>query len=322
MINTINVHGGDYEHVLALSGVWNGIDIRYLIGRPNDIFVNMLNDRAYEVCEFSLSNYLMLKDRGAKWLHAIPIFPYRAFRHSTLYVRKDSSLREPADLHGKRIGVPDFSMTAAVWTRGILADQYGVNWSNLHWVVSGQQRFPDWHGVLIEQTTDNLEVELIMGRIDVLLTPATADDSKPASERKLRTLISDVEETETRYFQDFGVYPINHVVVVRDDALARLPGLPRALFDAYAEAKACAYRRQLGTTLMPWGAFYWRRVFAQFNGDPLPYGLNERNRRVIGQLAKYLLDQRLMATEPDIDALFVNPERDIADGRQSSPSRF
>lgn len=128
MNNTVDVHGGDYEHVLALSGVWNGINIRYLIGRPYDIFANMLNDRAYEACELSLSNYFMLKDCGAKWLHALPIFPYRAFRHSTLYVRKGSPLREPADLHGKRIGVPDFSMPAAAWTHGILADKYGVNW--------------------------------------------------------------------------------------------------------------------------------------------------------------------------------------------------
>lgn len=98
--------------------------------------------------------------------------------------------------------------------------------------MSGRQRFPDLHRVPIVQTTGNLGVELMAGRINVLLTPTTADDSKPASERKLRTLISDVEEAATRYFQDFGIYPINHVVVIRDDALARLPGLPRTLFDA------------------------------------------------------------------------------------------
>ena len=94
--------------------------LRYTTAPLRDVFFRMLTERSYEVCEFSLANYLMLKDRGADWLHAVPVFPYRAFRHSTLYVRKDSPLREPADLRGKRIGVPDFSMTAAVWTRGIL----------------------------------------------------------------------------------------------------------------------------------------------------------------------------------------------------------
>ena len=122
MPEAIDVAGGDYEHTLGLAGIRDGIDIRYTTAPLRDVFLRMLTERCYEACEFSLSNYLMLRDRGADWLHAIPVFPYRAFRHSTLYVRKDSSLREPADLRGKRVGVPDFSMTAAVWTRGILAD--------------------------------------------------------------------------------------------------------------------------------------------------------------------------------------------------------
>ena len=75
----------------------------------------------------------------------IPVFPYRAFRHSTLYVRKDSPLREPVDLRGMRVGVPDFSMTAAVWTRGILADQYDVQWQDLHWVTNDKQRFATFY---------------------------------------------------------------------------------------------------------------------------------------------------------------------------------
>ena len=135
MNDTIHVHGSDYEHVLALSGVWNGIDIRYLIGRPYDIFANMLNDRAYETCEFSLSNYFMLKDRGAKWLHALPIFPYRAFRHSTLYVRKDSPLRELAELQGKRIGIPGFFDAS----RGLDAwDSCRLVWGKLVGLASGR----------------------------------------------------------------------------------------------------------------------------------------------------------------------------------------
>src|SRR6476646_11165850 len=132
----VKLYGGDYEHTLDLAGVREGIVIEYAVRPLLEIFEGMLNDRAYEACEFSLSNYIMLQDRGATWIHAVPVFPYRAFRHSTLYVRKDSPLQEPADLHGKRVGVPDFSMTAAVWTRGILADQYGVQWRDLRWVVS------------------------------------------------------------------------------------------------------------------------------------------------------------------------------------------
>lgn len=83
----------------------------------------------------------MLRDRGADWIHALPIFPYRAFHHSTLHVRRDSMLTEPVQLHGKRVGVPDFSMTAAVSTRGILRDAYGVAWQDIHWVSGRGSRF-------------------------------------------------------------------------------------------------------------------------------------------------------------------------------------
>ena len=305
MPRAIEVTGGDYEHTLGLAGIRDGIDIRYTTALLREVFIKMLNERCYEACEFSLSNYLMLKDRGSDWLHAIPAFPYRAFRHSMLYVRKDSPLREPADLRRKRVGVPDFSMTAAVWTRGILADQYDVQWPDLHWVVSGRQRFVTLPGVTLQTTDGDLEAALIEGRIDALLTPQAADDRKPAGENKLRTLIADPQAAEEAYLRAFGIYPINHLVVIRSDALRRLSGLPRALFKAYAQAKAHAYARQLGTTLMPWGARHWKKTFDQFGGDPLPYGLNEINRKVVAKLAKHLYDQKLIAREPDVQTLFL-----------------
>jgi 4,5-dihydroxyphthalate decarboxylase len=302
----IEVTGGDYEHTLGLAGIRDGIDIRYTTAPLHSVFLRMVTDRCYEACEFSLSNYLMLKDRGADWLHAIPVFPYRAFRHSTLYVRSDSPLQEPADLRGKRVGVPDFSMTAAVWTRGILADQYGVQWQDLRWVVSGKQRFATLPGVTLETVDGDLEVQLIVGKIDALLVPQTADDRKPAGERKLRSLIAEAQAAEEAYLDTFGIYPINHVVVIRSDALQRLPGLPRALCEAYEQAKARAYARQLGATLVPWGARHWKKVFDRFGGDPLPYGLNEINRKVVGTLGRFLHEQKLVARTPDVQKLFLS----------------
>jgi 4,5-dihydroxyphthalate decarboxylase len=312
-IATIEFYGGDYEHVLGLAGVREGIEIRYVERPLLEIFEGMLNERRYECCEFSLANYIMLKDRGADWIHAIPVFPYRAFRHSTLYVRKDSPLKGPQDLRGKRVGVPDFSMTAAVWTRGILKEQYGVDWAEMRWVASGRQRFQALAGVPLEVVETDLEEDLVAGRIDALLTPTPADVMKPAGERRLRSLIADVQKAEEDYVREHGVYPINHVVVIRDDALRRLPKLPKALFTAFADAKARAYKRRLGTTLMPWGMRHWNKVFDQFGGNPLPYGLNAVNRDVVGRLAGFLHDQKLIASKPSVDELFIAESRAFAE---------
>lgn len=303
--NTISLYGGDYEHVLDLSGAYHGVEVNYVVRPLLEIFEGMLAERSYEACEFSLANYIMLKARGADWLHAVPIFPYRAFRHSTLYVRRDSPMKGPEDLRGKTVGVPDYSMTAAVWTRGILGEQYGVHWSEMNWVASGKQRFSVIGGVELKVTDWDLEQELIDGRIDALLTPTPKDEKLPKGERKLRSLIANVQEAEEAYVRDFGVYPINHVIVMRSDALERLPDLPKALFQTYSEAKQRAYQRRLATTLMPWGMLHWIKVFDQFGGDPLPYGLNDVNRSVVARLAGFLFDQKLASHELTVDELFL-----------------
>ena len=309
----MEVYGGDYEHVLGIEGPRNGINIKYTIRPLLEIFEGMLNERRYECCEFSLANYIMLKDRGAAWLHAVPIFPYRAFRHSTLYVRRDSPMNGPADLHGKRVGVPDYSMTAAVWTRGILKDQYGVDSSEVQWVASGRQRFEALPGVRLEVGNSDLEADVIAGRLDAILTPTPEDERKPAGERRLRSLIADVQKAEEEYVRDYNCYPINHVVVIREDAYKRLPDLPRAVFDAYAEAKGRAYKRRLGTTLMPWGMRHWIKVFDQFGGNPLPYGLTQVNRSVVDRLAGFLFDQKLISRKLNVDDLFIPESRAFAE---------
>jgi len=158
---------------------------------------------------------------------------------------------------------------------------------------------------MLEAIDGDLEAMLVEGKIDALLAPQTADGRKAESERKLRSLIADAQAAEEAYLHTFGIYPINHVVVIRSDTLQRLPGLPYTLFEAYEQAKAHAYARQLGTTLMPWGARHWKKTFDQFGGDPLPYGMNDINRKVVITLARFLQEQKLIARKPDLDTLFI-----------------
>jgi 4,5-dihydroxyphthalate decarboxylase len=302
---TVQCVGGDHEHVLGMSQTRRGIDINYTTAPLMPVFEKMISERAYEACEFSLANYIMLKNRGEDWLFAIPVFPQRAFRHANLYVRRDSGLQEPSQLRGRRIGVPEYSMTLAVWMRGIIAEQYGVHWSEMRWVTGRQQRFSTLDGVDVERPAQDLEEALVGGQIDALLAPRTRDEGEPSDRQRLRPLISDPQAAEEAYLATTGIYPINHVIVMRSDVLKRLPELPQALFDAFRECKALAYKRRLGATLVPWGARYWATMFNKFGGDPLPYGLTDANRKTVGRLAAFLHDQKLIASVPDIEALFV-----------------
>lgn len=302
----VELSGADYEHTMTLDGIRDGIEIRYTARSLTEVFGRMIAERAYEACEFSLANYILLKDRGADWLFAIPVFPYRDFRHNTLFVRRDSDLVEPAQLRGKRIGVEDYSMTAAVWLRGFLNEEYGVNWRELEWHCDARQpRFTAPPEVKISLVSDDLESMLLEGKLDAIMSFGPRDERLPADQRQLRRLIPDAEAVEREYYRRTGIYPINHCVVIRKDVLDRAPDFPQYLFGAYAQSKASAYKRKLGATLVPWGDRRWKELFDFFDGDPLPYGLTKVNRKVIAKLAEYLHEQKWIAKLPDIDSLFI-----------------
>jgi 4,5-dihydroxyphthalate decarboxylase len=118
-------------------------------------------------------------------------------------------------------------------------------------------------------------------------------------------VIADAQSAEQEYLERFGVYPINHVIVVRNDVLSANPALPAALMERFSEAKQAAYRRRLGATLVPWADRHWKKMFDLFAGDPLPYGLTVSNRLVVGRLVNFLYDQRLISTPVDVESLFV-----------------
>jgi 4,5-dihydroxyphthalate decarboxylase len=303
----IIVRGGDYEHTLGIPGVYSGVRLGYETPPIREVFAGMLEQRRYEVCEYSFANYLTLRGAGQDWLTALPVFPYRAFRHSLPVVRRESTLRGLAGLSGMRVGVEDYSMTAAVWFRGLLKDEYGVDHRSITWVTRAQQRFPFPAGARVETATRDLEELLCDGAIDAFLGMSLRDSAQPTSERRLRPLLDDAQAEEAAYFARTGIYPIHHCVVVRSDVLARTPAVVDAVCAAYAAAKESARRRQLGATFMPWGKLRWAETLERFGGDPLPYGLTPVNREVIARLARYLRDQGFIETEPAVDALFAIP---------------
>jgi 4,5-dihydroxyphthalate decarboxylase len=272
----------------------------------------MLETRRFEVCEFSLANYITLRAAGEHWLSALPVFPFRAFRHSLAVTRRESSLTSLDQLAGARVGVEDYSMTAAVWFRGLLEDEYGVDHRAVTWVTHSQQRFAIPRGARVDYVDADLEELLCSGAIDAMLGFSLKDACLPPRQRRLRPVLTEPQAVEQAYYERTSIYPINHCVVIRRDVLDATPILARTVYDAYAAAKARAYQRQLGSTLMPWGKMHWARTFELFAGDPLPYGLTPVNRLVVGRLAHYLQGQGFIESIPGADSLFVIPGAPVA----------
>jgi len=303
----IVIRGMDYEHTLGVPGLHQNVTFGYEVMGVGDTFAAMVPGRALEVCEFSLANYITLRATGNDWLTAIPVFPYRAFRHSLAVTRKESALLSLRELAGRRVGVDDYSMTAAVWFRALLREEYGVDHRSVTWVTRPQQRLPRPAGATVEMTDADLEMLVGNGAIDALLAVSSRDAKLPSHERRLRALLPDPEREERAYYERTRIYPIHHCIVVRNDVLERFPGIVDVLYGAYASAKARAYQRRLGASLVPWSGAHWSRTFDLFDGDPRPYGWTPANRAVVERLAANLHEQGFIPAVPDVDRLFTMP---------------
>lgn len=299
------IHGGDYEHTLAVTSRQRGIGLEYRPTPIPQLFPKVLQRQPFDVCEFSLANYLMMRDRGADWLTAIPVFPNRAFRHGTPIVRRDSTITSFAQLRGKKVGIADYSMTGGVWTRGLLAEVYGVHWTEFDWISTSQPRFAPPSDVRITLVEDDLEDMLDAGRIDALIDPAGRDGTLPWARRRFRPLLEGHEAHELDYYRQTGIFPIHHTIVLDRGAVALEPALPAAVYDAYCHSMSAAKQRRLGASFIPWANTAWGRVMNLFDEEPLQYGLSPANVRVIGKLLDYLLDQQLIARRMELSELFA-----------------
>ena len=304
--NDILVRGNDYEFTLEMDGTYNNVPIRYEPGVLEEIYAQVLNNQPFQACEFSLSNFTMMRDRGAEWLTAIPVFANRDFRHSIIWVRNDSPLESAEQLAGKRVGVRDYTMTAAVWLRGTLLDEYGTDWRDINWYANAEQRFPILDGIPLELGEGDPETMLLAGELDAFISPRPRDLENTPARRNLRTIFRDTQKVEREYFTRTGIYPINHTVVMRRELLDEFPGAASAIFAAYCNGKKRALARRIGSTFVPWGKQYWTETMAVFDGDPFPMGLTEGNRTNVNTLLRYLHEQKLISDLPDIDDMFLS----------------
>jgi 4,5-dihydroxyphthalate decarboxylase len=273
-------------------------------------------NREFDVSEFSFANYCAIRsspDGGD--LIALPVFPSRVFRHSSIYINANSGISSAEDLEGRKVGIPQWSQTATVYVRGFLQHQAGVPLASIKWIQAGvddagrqdpiKSRLPA--GVAIESIPDRSLSRMLLDReIDAIITarpPRCFLDGEPL----VRRLYPDYRKEEERYFAQTGIFPIMHVIAIRRSVYEANPWIARNLFDAFEAAKRASLRRcyNIQSSYIPTGwvpddlARTHRLLFGE--ADPWPYGL-DRNRATIEPFLAYCHEQgvtqrQLAATE-------------------------
>jgi 4,5-dihydroxyphthalate decarboxylase len=305
---------GPYDRTQALRDGTirpDGIDLNYVTLQPAEIFWRMLQYREFDASEMSLSNYTTLVSGGSPPFIAIPVYPSRVFRHGYFFINTEKGIASPRDLKGKHGGVPEYSMTAAVYMRGLLQHEYGVKPSDVEWVQGRADRLgrPLPGDVRLTQAPAGAELGdlLARGEIDFMMTA-----NNPLAFRRgapnVRRLFPDYAEVEKDYYRRTKIYPIMHTVVIRRDVYERDPWAALSLYQAFAAAKQHCYRL-LTETGSPKASFAWLQPMIEqeqaiIGPDWYPYGI-EQNRPSLEALLQYAHEQGLTGRRVAIEELFA-----------------
>ncbi len=292
-----------------------GIDPTYVsIKSGPEIFGRMIKNHEFDVSEMSASTYMSARTRGMFPFIAIPVFPSKSFRHGFIFVNRKSGIQNPSDLIGRRIGMMGYGQTAAVWIRGTLQDEFGLDLRKIHWLDGGSDapyagknvKLPE--GINIEVIDHNTAMSdlLARGEIDALFGAR-----HPAAFGKhpdVVRLFPNYREIERDYFRRTGIFPIMHTIVIREELYERHRWIAASLYKAFQEAKKLADidMRFSGAMryALPWLAHDLDEIDEIFGSDPFCYGVAP-NRPSLAALARYLRDQGFVDRDIDIDAIFA-----------------
>jgi 4,5-dihydroxyphthalate decarboxylase len=295
-----------------------GIELNFIaIEEPRPIFDRMSGGQEFDVAEYSSSEFVQRFANKQCPFVAIPVFPSRAFRHGFIAIHKKAGIQKPKDLEGKRVGVPLYTMTAAIFIRGLLQHEYGVNFEKIHW-VQGAVNHPGSHGnptVLPLLRPMHIEVDpsgkSLSDLIEARVVDATLGTSLPEAIRSnpdIARLFPNYVELEKKYYKRTGIYPIMHLVAIKKDIYERYPFVATSLYNAFVESKKIALKHMFNLRALRYMTPFLMRdideIHEIFNGDPWPYGI-EKNRKTLEALVTYLVDQHLIAAPVKVDDLFV-----------------
>ncbi|MCJ1409732.1 hypothetical protein MMC19_003815 [Ptychographa xylographoides] len=308
-----------YDRMLALaSGEVSpeGLALNFItINHPRDVFDRMMGGREFDASEMSTSEYVCRYAAGERDFIAIPVFPSRAFRHSFIAVN-DRVIKEPKDLNGKRVGVQLYTMTAAVWQRGLLKG-LGVDLDSVEWVEGAMETagahgkptvLPTLKHINITRNTSGKSLSQLLADGEIDATIGADLPTNFGTAPHVKRLFPDFKAVEKQYYRDTGVFPIMHSVVIRRDLYDRFPFVATSLYNACTESKDLALGRMrfMGALryMLPWLPAEIDEIDEVFGHDPWPYGV-EANRKTLEALVRNLFDQSMIPKMVEVDELFA-----------------
>jgi 4,5-dihydroxyphthalate decarboxylase len=295
----------------------DGIDLTYINIPVEETFFRMIRHREFDVAEMSLSSYTLSMFRDPKPFVAIPVFPSRSFRHSCIFIHRNSGIREPKDLIGKRVGNPEYQLTACVWIRGILSDEYKVPVSSVTYLRGGEETpgrtekqsvsLPP--EIRLENIPEDKTLSRMLdnGEIDAIYSPRTPSSFTPGS-KNVRLLFENYETVEREYYQRTKIFPIMHTVVIRREVYEKHPWVAQSLYKAFVLAQREAYEDLYETAalkfMLPWLVRHAEETRSLMGKDFWPYGV-EPNLHALGTFLRYSHEQGLAKRLLTPQELFV-----------------
>jgi 4,5-dihydroxyphthalate decarboxylase len=305
---------GDYEIMRALKEGTvrpDGIDLKVVTAMDSPTrHWRFLRGHEFDVAEVSSSSYIAARDNDHPF-RAIPVFPHRRFRHGFAFVNNGKGIRAPKDLIGKKVGVKFFLNSAALWLRGILQHEYGVPFKSIDWYTDldedvAEAAFPADLRLNRVPPAKSIVGMLVDGELDAILHP---DIIRPLREKDPRVgrLFPNYKAEEAAYFKKTGIYPIMHVIGIKQEIVEKYPWVAVNLYQAFNEAKAAAMRRMENPRIAPivWYREAWEEQEEIFQSDPWEYGLTQRNRHNLETLVGYSHEQGLIKRRIPLDELFL-----------------
>jgi 4,5-dihydroxyphthalate decarboxylase len=280
----------------------DGIDLTVL---PEDRFriYSLRRRNEADICEFNVTEYLRARENGHR-LVAFPIYPHRRFRHGYFFVNPAAGIREPADLAGRRAGILGMTPAAGVWMRGILQDHHGVALDAVDWLENPLEAMD---GSEDAASPDAVSEEMLLaGELDLALTPRVPPSFARHDPRIVR-LFPDHVQQSLDYYRETGIFPIMHVMTVREEIVEQHPWVAASIFAAFEEAKRIGYARAADPRLTPLAFFEtaWEDQLALLGPDPWEYGLSAANRHNLETVVRYTREQGRITREPSLSELFV-----------------